>query len=529
MRFSFFCFFVIILGVSAHANSIQVSGNVSGNWNVDTVQVVGDLIVPFDQILHINEGVKVIFQGYYLFKVEGQITANGTKNDSILFQVSDTTGFHNLESTQGSWSGFWFEPKITLSDSSIFEYCRFNYSKAVSSDSTFWYGGAVFIKKYSLIRFSNCTFENNRAYKNGGAIYCNASDIKIEHCDFIHNSCGTQLDYGYGGGVCLEYSNSVICNSYFTQNSSSGVGGGLSFEYSDPRIENNVFSNNQSGLGGGLCCLRSEKGNSIVNNLFNNNYAVFFGGGVAFLEAHSLFVNNTVINNQSMYGGGLYFNAGAKPQLYNCIVWNNGAQSADGPQAYIFDVYSGPEFYYCDIEGGFENFSGSGIGNFQGVYENNLDLDPLFIGSGNTPYELSENSPCINSGKPDTIGLMLPIKDLADNNRIKDDHIDMGCYESQGNFGVQSLMFEEQHILITPNPIRNEAVFHLYKTKLSANTRVLIFNSNGVVVRTFYIENKSSISWNVTDDSGNKLPSGIYFSQVLDAKVSYISKLVINN
>jgi len=105
------------------------------------------------------------------------------------------------------------------------------------------------------------------------------------------------------------------------------------------------------------------------------------------------------------------------PKIKNCIIWNNIALGSDGHQVYIWDVYSAPEFYYSDIEFGFENFSGSGVGNFLGAYENNIDLDPQFIGTGESPFNLAENSPCINSGTPDTLGLLLPLKDLAGNTR----------------------------------------------------------------------------------------------------------------
>lgn len=523
LLFSFF----LMLAISIDASNIQVSGDVSGSWDVDTVQVMGDLLVPNNQILKINPGVKVIFNGYYIFSVEGQIQANGLKNDSISFFVSDTTGLYNLENSKGSWGGFWFEGNGPNNDSSAFEFCKFKYGKAVSADSIYWYGGAVRINKFSKLRFSNCSFLNNMAYKNGGAIYCRDSDIKIEHCDFINNAAGTALEFGYGGALCLEYSNAKVIRNYFTQNSSTGTGGGLSFEYSNPNIEANIFYNNYSAIGGGLCCLRSEEGNSIVNNLFENNGSLFFGGGVAFLEAHVLFTNNTVVNNISMNGGGLFTNAGAKPIIKNCIVWNNTISSDEGPQVYVYDVNSAPQFYYNNIEGGFEDFSGSGTGNYLGVYDNNIDLDPQFVGTGDFPISLSGDSPCINTGTPDTLGLLLPNKDLGGNARFMEDHIDMGCYENQGNSGFHDFSSDNIELSVSPNPITE---FSIIKLNILEQTSLAFTIIDGQAKEVILIPMQNySKGIHQIPLPINKLYSGLYFLKATEkpSKRTRVLKLIV--
>ncbi len=510
LLFSFF----LMLASSSSASSIQVYGNVSGNWDTDTVQVVGDLLVPSDQFLVINPGVKVIFDGYYIFEVAGQIQAHGLINDSISFFVLDTLGLSSLESNKGSWGGFWFEPTISISDSSAFEFCKFDYGKAVAQDSIYWYGGAVYIKKYSKLRFSNCSFSNNIAYKNGGAIYCRDSNIKIEDCTFINNKAGTDIDYGYGGALCLEYSNAKVYRNYFTQNSSTGVGGGLSFEYSNPHIEANIFDDNYSAIGGGLCCLRSEQGNSIANNLIINNESMFFGGGAAFLEAHSLFVNNTVVDNFSMYAGGLYFNAAAKAVIKNCIIWNNSISSENGPQVTIFDVYSAPAFHYNNIQGGFDDFGGSGIGNFLGEYENNVDLAPQFIAMGEFYFSLSGASPCVNAGTLDTTGLLLPTKDLAGNKRIAEDRIDMGCYENQGNSGFQDFPFNKIEIVVAPNPARDHTIINL-NAKEQSSLELVLLDVQGKVVLLVPMQNYA-IGDHQIKLSTEQLDAGMYLLKFME-------------
>ena len=516
-----------MLSVLANATSMQVSGNVSGKWDTDTVQVIGDLLVPNDQFLEIDPGVKVIFDGYYIFKVAGQIKAHGLINDSISFYVSDTLGLSSLESNKGSWGGFWFEPTTSISDSSTFEFCNFKYGKAVAQDSVYWYGGAVFIRKYSKLRFSNCSFSNNIAYKNGGAIYCRASNIKIEDCAFSHNQAGTEMDYGYGGAVCLEYSNAKVYRNYFIRNLSTGVGGGLSFEYSNPDIDANIFDDNYSAIGGGLCCLRSEQGNSIANNLVKNNEAMFFGGGVAFLEAHSLFINNTVVDNYSIYAGGMYCNAAAKPVIKNCIVWDNSASSEEGHQVTVFDVYSAPEFYYNNIQGGFEDFGGSGIGNFLGEYENNIDIDPLFNGTGDEPLSLSGDSPCVNSGTPDTNGLLLPVRDLAGKDRIKGGQIDMGCYENQGNSGVRDFSIQSIEIVVFPNPTADHSIIEM-KIQEQTSLEIVMVDVQGKVALIIPMQDYAPGDHQIKL-STNQLDSGLHLIKCIDKdlKKTKTAKLIV--
>jgi hypothetical protein len=68
-----------------------------------------------------------------------------------------------------------------------------------------------------------------------------------------------------------------------------------------------------------------------------------------------------------------------------------------------------------------------------GVFTGNIDADPLFIDKDNGNYMLTINSPCINTGTLDTVGLYLPTTDLGGNPRIYGGMIDMGTYEFQKN------------------------------------------------------------------------------------------------
>ncbi|MEZ5196653.1 MAG: T9SS type A sorting domain-containing protein [Bacteroidales bacterium] len=505
---------------------MEVTGNVSGTWDVDTVMVMANLNIQSGEVLVINPDVLVLFQGHYLFRVEGQIIAMGEANQQIVFSVNDTTGFSGYLNSDGAWNGFWFDNLAPDNDSSLFQHCRFEYGKALGSDSIYWYGGAVCIRDYHKIRFSNCNFNHNRAFKNGGAIYSKKGDIKIENCVFENNDCGQDSLYGYGGGICLEYANAIVCNNEFTNNSSTGVGGGLSFEHSDPKIVGNYFYYNYSAIGGGFVSLRSNGSNPVVNNLVVGNSSLFFGGGIAIIEASIPFTNNTLVENYSVYGGGLYLNFNSFPVFKNCIVWNNSALSGEGPQVYVWDTYSAPEFYYCDLEGGVTQIGGTGGGvGFIGVYNECIENDPVFSGGNVHPYSITDNSPCINKGTIDTTGMLLPENDFAGDTRIRNGRVDIGAYEAQIETGTENFTMENPGISLYPNPACEEVTLEI---TLGHNDRLSIslFDERGIKTLSLADNEFQKGEHKFTFDLSCINP-GIYFIKIESATNHSARKLVI--
>jgi len=124
---------------------------------------------------------------------------------------------------------------------------------------------------------------------------------------------------------------------------------------------------------------------------------------------------------------------GSAPVFTNCILYNNLA-TVDGDEVAMNTNAGDPDFYYCNVSGGTAGFGGWGANDYNGNYENNLDADPRFTGSGDHPYNIQVSSPCLNTGKQDLSGLYLPELDLAGNPRIAqgcEERIDMGAYENQ--------------------------------------------------------------------------------------------------
>jgi len=143
--------------VNSNATSVTVSGNVTGSWTADTVLVEGNLVIPQGETLDISPGTFIQFQSYYRIDVHGSIKAIGLPGDTILFTIRDTSNFMAQTQGRGGWSGIRFRQVANTEDSSVFSYCRFEFSKA-TEDSANSYGGAIFAHAFDKLRIVNCLF-----------------------------------------------------------------------------------------------------------------------------------------------------------------------------------------------------------------------------------------------------------------------------------------------------------------------------------------------------------------------------------
>jgi len=540
MKNNYLQILLIVLALSSYqisnADNIIVSGNVSGTWEVDTVNVIGDINISQGQSLLIQPGVLVQFQGSYNFEIKGSVKAIGAESLPIIFTVADTTGFRIDSIPDGGWNGLRLSNVHPGVDSSLFTFCRFSYGKAVNPDSPQNYGGAICIRKTNKVAISNCLFENSFAYYNGGAIYLEEANILVNNCDFIGNYAGRSVaPYGYGGGICTDKGEPLIIHNDFLNNSSTGIGGALAVRFKDCPVHHNIFTGNYSALGGAIGILHIPQCyHSLNNNLIVGNSCAFFGGGVSNNNSSPTWINNTIANNTSYsYGGGYYCFDSISPKVYNTIIYGNTA--GVGSQVYLWGTYSQTDFYHCDIQGGPEEFEGSGSGTaFTGAYENNLDADPLFMMSEPELYALQPESPCVNAGTADTTGLMIPELDLAGKTRFFNNRIDIGAYESQVITGINDgeVIFADA-VLYSPSPnpasVSANISFYLLQ-RCMVNIRILDLEGKPVKLFPSEIldEGMHQICWDLSDNSGKELPAGMYVCQLNCGNRSFSKKIIIS-
>ena len=355
------------------AQTIVPAGNVSGIWDASgsPYNVTGEIIIADGTSLIVEPGVTVNFTGSYKFIVSGRITAIGTADSMIYFTCPDTAV---------GWKGLRFPTTSSSNDSSVFEYCTIEGGKNLTGTGDEAYGGGVFIRAFSKVRFTSCLFRYNKANYGGGISVRDNVNIIIENCTLTDN-------YARFSGAAIrlhDYSHAIVRYNKIFSNTGSGGPGMYSYR-SNPQVINNYFYNNVSTGSGGAINLDSASP-LFINNLITGNSAV--NGGAVYFAAlsHPLFTNNTIVNNSASNGGALYFGNSSNPTFTNCVIWGNTASF--GSQVNIANDLSDPNFVYCFMQYGTLGFFGTGTaGNYTGSYVNNIETDPLFTGSGRTSIQ----------------------------------------------------------------------------------------------------------------------------------------------
>lgn len=494
----FLLFLIISISFFLFADTVIPGGFVSGIWDLEgsPYNIAGDVQVILDS-LKIESGVIVNFLGHYKFEIGsygigGKLMAIGTEQDSIIFTCSNP----NI-----GWAGLDFLDEQAWIDSSKMKYCKIEYGKATGTGDDAK-GGAIFCHNNSRLEISHCNISNNFTQNdNGGAIYLENSTPYLHHLKIQNNENGGLFSNDqnaeifdsiilnnteYGVFNFQKITRCDIFNSYY--------GAESIFSVVDCEIKNcdygaeSIFSVVDCEINNCDYGLRSV--NKINNCIIQfNSYGVCFPGPTYNTEI----CNSYIVNNNT---GVITSNS--ELDVKNSLIANNG----NGINLNFYDTDFETNFYNCT----FANNSGNGLKFFMeqsageerltnsilnSIFWNNGDLDievfcvgmshntclnyscfeddlqsninttsycisynPMFnetsAGQGinynalDGDWSLADSSFCINTGTPDTTGLLLPEYDLAGNPRIYQGvypRIDMGAYEFQGNAATPPLIF----------------------------------------------------------------------------------------
>jgi len=368
-------------------------GNISGYYPSANYRIVGDIIIPVNEVVIIEEGTKFLFDGLFSFKINGTINAFGQMTDSIMFV--------NFEIDQ-TWEGIVLE---SSSDESILQYV-----KIIGVDSTF-----------SALRFNN----SNATLSNASVINNHGIGIEVSNSNPIISF--SEISNNTAGGISIDYSKSpLIKNSLISNN--NGFIGGLRLWHSHPSIINTIISENSSEGYGSIYLVLSNpilSDVSIINNFCN---------GIAILANSNPYLKNVEISNN--VGMGLYlsddYNQSApifknviindnitdidiylfqgNPTFINCTIIGNSSDK----MIYIINSYPrlinsilwGSTFNQIEFSSnhGFEetikiynsNFNFSQFSDWEG--DGNINSNPFFIDPNEGNYFLQSNSSCIDAG-----------------------------------------------------------------------------------------------------------------------------------
>jgi parallel beta-helix repeat protein len=371
-------------------------------------------------------------------------------------------------------------------------------------------------------------FITNGYHHPGGGIYIRNSDPIISNCILIDNIA--ESSNGIGGGIYFEnstsklYKTKIINNSAIGMDINNGWGGGVGCYNSDIEIINcRISGNNTTSISGGIGIIDSDI--KIIGCEISNNSVEVSGAGLYFQDSNPILINNTIAHNSSNSQGSGFFYLRSDPIVINSIIWYNktssGFQNISGTSGVV-------DITYSNIQDGNE-----GTGN--------LNIDPLFADTTNGDYRITSDSPCIDSGTPDTTDLYLSDWDLDDNYRIWDgdlngsEIIDMGAYE-YGSIPVvsinQNLFVKHMNFKLHqnyPNPF-NPVTTIEYTVRAYDHTPIhvnlSIYNLLGQKVATLVSEKQAAGLYEVQWDA-SRFSSGLYYYRIQTPEFQAVRKMIL--
>ncbi len=184
MKKLFTILFILFTHTAIHAATSIVDTTVSGHWTLSgsPYLIYNNIQLNYSDDLTIDPGVEVIFQGSYIFRVYGTLTAEGNADNRITFKRNDTTGWHNDLTTDGGWQGIRFMLNWGMTpDTSHVSYCDFTNMKN---------GNGYYIDA-RYVYTSNSRFYNNKHRAQNPIIFAGGFDstysVGFDSCEVFNN------------------------------------------------------------------------------------------------------------------------------------------------------------------------------------------------------------------------------------------------------------------------------------------------------------------------------------------------------
>jgi len=296
-------------------------------------------------------------------------------------------------------------------------------------------GGGIGIRGASP-KIINNIISGNRACPGSGILMLQSAAV-IEDNEISANLPDSTCSQGNGGGILVfDAAGARITGNRIVSNSAAsggGWGGGILIAgASRVTIDNNLISANTAGFGGGIFMDGSTTAAEIVQNLIVNNSAIN-GGGVIWNVAGSRMISNTIAHNDvsAVPGSDVILNFAGT--VGDALLVNNIIAAKQNPITLdCFNSLTQFGFISNNVFNPQGLPYGPGCGVQNGV-KGSISLDPQFVNDTAGNFGLNLGSPSIDTGYNDIEGL--PVTDFDGNPRISDGDsngtaiIDMGAFE----------------------------------------------------------------------------------------------------
>jgi hypothetical protein len=210
-------------------------------------------------------------------------------------------------------------------------------------------GGGIAYTEYALGSLSNCTISNNSALQGAG-IYCEKSSPMISDCVIEGNSGAKNDDstYSYGGGIYILDESSPDISKCKFKNNTADYGAGISCGSNCyPDFSHCIIEGNKADrIGCAIYCQPDEDFSTLfmINCLIYNNSTDNITTVACYGNSQSRFKNCTLSGNDNKNSWTIYSSSDSRAYFENSIIWGN----SESP------IYGKATISFSDIEGGYD-------------------------------------------------------------------------------------------------------------------------------------------------------------------------------
>ena len=318
--------------------------------------------------MHINSTLTINGRGYSINALDQcrifNITADNVVLNDLSFINGNVSGNHSDSFTKGGAIN-WMGKNGQILNSQF----RDNYAEI---------GGGLYVNASATnLKISGCSFIDNEADFNGGAIDCNGSEMNLTNTTFESNYAGV-----YGAALCREIgaTGGFGYNNTFIRNHAEKAGAALAWiNASSININKYNFIDNIAGFSGGAIYVGEGSGNCVINksyfsgnNITNPNDG--HGGAVEWYAEQGTIMNSTFMNNNAPTGGAIYVGSDSGHiNIYHSGFIRNNALTVGGAIDLAASSVNINNSYFREnsaLEGGAIYVGGTG--------ENNMIFDSYF-------------------------------------------------------------------------------------------------------------------------------------------------------
>jgi len=285
------------------------------------------------------------------------------------------------------------------------------------------------------------------------------------------------------------------------ENGRADAGGGVFIYQAESQFLNCTFRNNLATDGAGAYCGYCETGAGVLfaGSLFHDNGYPYpgvggFGAGIYYSHSRGSVLSCTLVFNRAWIGAGVLVSTGSVIAVERDLI-------AFSPEGQGLAVYAGSVMVsHCDIYG---NHGGDWVGAIAGFLgtDCNVAVDPIFCDEAGREFTLREDSPCLpeNSAGCGLIGAF-----------------GEGCEAPVSSVrGAGSIAGCGDRISIFPSLGRGPATI-AYSVAQAGHVRLDLYAPDGRRVAALVEGHRAAgehrlEGWRVTDESGRRVPAGLYF------------------